>query len=227
MIFNFFQIGESPYPDLLIKSIRSFIPNAYIIHSTDLISKSYYGVDRIFRYDGDSSKLMSFRLESNLAINLTEKTIFLDSDMLIVKNFSLNQWLENDVILCSREFNSDNYIKTSFRGLNLIQYKNKTFGEIWPFLGCLNIVHGPNFWNECTKKLENMDSQLLAWYSDQEAIRDVFNEKQEKFSFAFAKESLFACLPEFVSKSLSPSIIHFKGPSRKEAMIKMANELFR
>lgn len=226
MIFNFFQTGESLYPPLLIRSIRKFFPDAFIIHTTDLSSRSYEGVDRLYRHDGDSSKFMAFRIEANLHINLTEQAIFLDSDMLISRKFTLDKWEKNDAVLCLREFNNESIIKTTFRGLNLVQYKNKTFGEIWPFLGCLNIVKGSNFWLECNNKLKSVDPQMLAWYSDQEVIRDVYNEKKDQLLFDFARESLFACLPEFADINSMPFIMHFKGSQRKDLMVKLSKELF-
>ena len=140
MIFCFFQIGEVIFTELLIKSIRKYVPVSYIIQSTDIKTKAISGVDKTFRYDGDISNLMTFRLESNANIELSAQTIFLDTDMLVLRNFTLANFNSYDVVLCQREFDIEGIVNTKFNGMNMTMYENKTLKEAWPFLGCLNIL---------------------------------------------------------------------------------------
>jgi len=225
MNFCFFQLGDSILPPLLIKSIRKYFPEAFIIQSTDLKTKSINGVDKTCRYDGDISNLMTFRLESNANIGITDPTIFLDTDMLIFKCFTLNNFIDSQVVLLEREFDVNKIINTKFNGMNMTQYENKTLKEAWPYLGCLNIIGDNFFWDDCAKILKGLDPQFHFWYGDQEAIKR-YVEKNPNLNYGFAKESIFACLPEYVNSEKLPNIVHFKGPKRKELMLKIANELF-
>ena len=225
MIFCFFQIGDAIFPELLIKSIRKYIPDAYVIQSTDTKTKAILGVDKTYRYDGDISNLMTFRLESNANIDIPGQIIFLDTDMLILRNFTLVNFIGCDVVLCEREFGIDGIVNTKFKGMNMSMYENKTFKEAWPFLGCFNIVNNKSFWKNCSAILDQLDPQFHFWYGDQEAIKR-FVEKNSLLKYGFARESEFACLPEHIHSNNFPYIAHFKGQQRKALMIKAARELF-
>ena len=225
MIFCFFQIGDAIFPELLIKSIRKYIPDAYIIQSTDIKTKAISGVDKTYRYDGDTSNLMTFRLESNSNIDLPGQTIFLDTDMLVLRNFTLDNFIDCDVVLCEREFDIEGIVNTKFNGMNMTMYEGKTLKEAWPFLGCFNIVKNKYFWRDCSEILDTLDPQFHFWYGDQEAIKR-FVEKNSSFNYGFAKESKYACLPEHIKENNLPCIAHFKGQQRKDLMIKIARELF-
>ncbi len=225
MNFAFLQIGELTLPTLLVKSIRKYIPNAYIIQISDLKTGKVEGVDKIYRYDGDTSNLMTFRLESHANLDITEQTIFLDTDMLILKFFPLSDFASCDVVLCEREFGLDGIVNTKYNGMNMTMYQNKSFQEVWPFLGCLNIVKNKSFWSGCSDILSNLDPQFHFWYGDQEAIK-IFVRNNPLLNYGMAKESLFACLPEYINLEKLPYIAHFKGKARKGLMLKMANELF-
>jgi hypothetical protein len=225
MNFSFFYIGDSILPSLLIKSIRHHIPDAFIIQSTDLSTAAIDGVDKIWRYDGDISNLMTFRLESNANLNIKEQTIFLDTDMLMLKNFTLSNFVNHDVVLCEREFGLNGIVNTKYNGMNMTMYENKSFKEVWPFLGCLNITKDNSFWEGCSDILKNLDPQFHFWYGDQEAIK-IFVRDNPLLNYGIAKESFFACLPEYIDLKNLPYIAHFKGKARKELMLKMANELF-
>ena len=225
MIFCFFQVGDVIFPELLVKSIRKYIPNAYIIQSTDIKTKAICGVDKIYRYDGDISNLMTFRLESNANIDLLGQTIFLDTDMLVLRNFTLANFIDHDVVLCEREFDIKAIVNTKFNGMNMTMYENKTLKEAWPFLGCLNIVKDKSFWKVCSEILHALDPQFHFWYGDQEAIKR-FTQKNPSLNYGYARESEYACLPEYIKGNEFPLIAHFKGHHRKDLMIKMASELF-
>ena len=225
MIFCFFQIGEVIFTELLIKSIRKYVPDSYIIQSTDIKTKAISGVDKTFRYDGDISNLMTFRLESNANIDIPGQTIFLDTDMLVLRNFTLANFNSYDVVLCQREFDIEGIVNTKFNGMNMTMYENKTLKEAWPFLGCLNIVKDKSFWKDCSEILIGLDPQFHFWYGDQEAIK-IFVEKNPSLKYGYAKESKYACLPEHIKGHELPLIAHFKGHHRKDLMVKMAKELF-
>ena len=74
---------------------------------------------------------MTFRLLAFSELRLTTAAIYLDTDMLVVAPLDVKGLLgENDVALCLREFGTQDTINTSFKGMNLIEYQGKTFGEV-------------------------------------------------------------------------------------------------
>ena len=88
--FVFLHVGEDTRPNLLVKSIRKYFEKSYIYQCTDLASKEVDGVDKVFRYDGDVKNIMRFRLEAFSSLNLEEKAIYLDTDMLVIKKFDVD-----------------------------------------------------------------------------------------------------------------------------------------
>ena len=63
MNFIFLHVGLDIRPYFLVKSIRKFFKEATIIQCTDLVTQKVDGVDEVIRHDGDTSNLMTFRLE--------------------------------------------------------------------------------------------------------------------------------------------------------------------
>jgi lipopolysaccharide biosynthesis glycosyltransferase len=82
----------------LVKSIRKYFQNSCIYQCTDLTSKEIDGVDKVFRYDGDIKNLMTFRLEIFSLLNIQEKAIYLDTDMLVINKFDIDKKFGNFVL---------------------------------------------------------------------------------------------------------------------------------
>ena len=220
--FCFLHVGEDSRPNLLVKSIRKHFPRAFIYQCTDLISNQIDGVDKIFRYDGDIKNLMTFRLEAFSFIDIKEKTIYLDTDMLVINKFNIDM-NGCDAILCKRSFSLDAIFNTSFLGMNLSEYQNKTLDEVYPYLACFTVTSSSNFWGEAANILKSLDEKFHYWYGDQEAIKRI--KEKKLFNISSVEESIFACLPEKINQKSPPNLIHFKGPSRKSLMIGMASQM--
>ncbi len=123
MDFIFLHVGSDIRPYFLVKSIRKFFKNAMIIQCSDPLTKQVDGVDQVLRYDGDISNLMTFRLEVFSLINIKNLSIFLDTDMLVLNEFTLDDFSENDAILCKRSFGLNSPINISFKGMDLSEIK--------------------------------------------------------------------------------------------------------
>ena len=220
--FVFLHVGEDTRPNLLVKSIRKYFENPYIYQCTDLATKEVDGVDKVFRYDGDTKNLMTFRLEAFSSLNIEEKAIYLDTDMLVINKFDIDI-NHCDAILCKRSFGLDKLFNASFRGMDLSEYKNMTLGDVYPFLACFTVTKSSTFWKEAFNILKSLDKKFHFWYGDQEALKKI--AASNKFKISTVEEAIFACLPEEINHSLLPNLIHFKGPSRKSLMIDMANQM--
>jgi len=223
MDFIFLHVGSDIRPYFLVKSIRKFFKEVTIIQCTDLTTQKVEGVDEVIRHGGDISNLMTFRLEAFSLIDTKKQSVFLDTDMLVLKEFNLDNYFESDAALCKRSFGLDSVINTSFRGMDLSEYKNHTLGAVYPYLACFTLVQSKEFWKEADAILKLLDKKFHFWYGDQEALKKI--AASNKFKISTVEEAIFACLPEEINHSLLPNLIHFKGPSRKSLMIDMANQM--
>jgi hypothetical protein len=165
---------------------------------------------------------MRFRLEAFSSLNLEEKAIYLDTDMLVIKKFDVDI-SHCDAILCKRSFDLDNLFNASFRDMDLSEYQNMTLGDVYPFLGCFTVTKSPALWKEAFNIQKSLDKKFHYWYGDQEALKII--KAKNMFNIDTVYESIFACLPEQVDKFNLPNIIHFKGAARKNFMFDVSAQM--
>src|SRR6185436_4417473 len=220
--FAFLHVGEdSTLPAILVKSIRRFHPAATIVQCTDKSSSAVVGVDQVSRLDGDSAKLMTFRLASFAALEAGAPMLFLDTDMIVLRKLDFTAMLDGyDVAICRREFDINVEINTRLRNLEFAEHTGRTLGEVYPYLACTTLTRDNAFWLACLEELEKLDAKFHVWYGDQQAMREVVD--RGRFRVRLLPESVYACLPNRPQKSSAPRILHFKGPALKQAMIDTA-----
>jgi hypothetical protein len=214
--FVFFHVGDIFYPTLLTKSIKKFNPDSKIFYITDKKNKNIEGVTNTIRIDCNSDNLMTGRLLGFSELKLNTPAIYIDSDVLITKNIPNELFDQNEIYLCKRSFMIDSVINTSFKNMDLSEYKNKTLGEIYPFIACFTYAANYKFWEECHKILINLNKKFHYWYGDQEALR-IIND-QKKFNIGYLNESLICSTPEMLNEISKVYSVHFKGPQRKKLM---------
>lgn len=214
--FVFLHVGDDPVVKMLVQSIHKTNPDARLIQCADPLTAQIAGTTDIYRHEGDTSNLMTFRLEAFSGLGLNEPAIYLDTDMLVLTELNSEDILaETDVACCERSFGRDLLINTSFRGMDLSEYKNMTLGEVYPILAAFTVTRTFDFWEACAKRLLALEDKFHFWYGDQEAMRDV--ARLNIFDLRLIPESVYACLPEFAQKT-SPKLLHFKGAQRKKLM---------
>jgi len=214
--FVFLHVGVDPLVELLVRSIHKTNPDARVIQCADPLTGPVAGATEVYRHDGDTSNLMTFRLEAVSGLGLQEPAIYLDTDMLVLSELTSEEILADaDVACCERSFGRDSALNTSFRGMDLSEYAGKTLGEVYPILAAFTVTRTFNFWAACFERLLTLDHKFHYWYGDQEAMRDV--SRLNRFNLRLIPESVFACLPEF-AQGTSPKLLHFKGAQRKEWM---------
>lgn len=222
--FVFLQVGDDPMVNMLIKSIKAFNIDSKIIQCSDYETKKFEGVSDIFRIDSNKENLMTFRLEAFSKLSLTNSAIYLDTDILVLRDIPVDKLLgDSDVALCHRSFGRDNFLNTNFKKMNLSEYKNKTLEDVYPILACFTIAKSHAFWGACLEKLYSMDEKFHFWYGDQEAMREI--AKSGEFSCQYLNESEVACLPEYYKKN-AEYCLHFKGAQRKLLMNDYYDKLF-
>ena len=226
MSFVFLHVGEDiSAPALLVSSIRRQTPDAQIIQCSDGATQEVPGVSAVHRETGDTGNLMSFRLAAFAALGLDRPAAYVDTDMLFVRPVDPVRVLgDTDVAVCDRSFGRDDVINTAFRGMDLTEYANRTFGEIYPYIACFTVTRGPAFWQACHEELLRLPEKFRFWYGDQEAIRNVADGGA--FRVKKLPESICGCLPDRLAEiSGAPRVLHFKGPQRKQPMIDHARSM--
>jgi hypothetical protein len=214
--FVFLHVGVDPNVELLVRSVHKTNPNARVIQCTDQLTERVNGATEIYRHTGDTSNLMTFRLEAFSTLGLQEPAIYLDTDMLVLDELNAEDILvDADVACCERSFQRDATINTQFRGMDLTEYADKTFGEVYPILAAFTVTRAFDFWAACFERLLTLDKKFYYWFGDQEAMRDV--AQLGRFNVTLIPEAEFACLPEF-AQGTSPKVLHFKGAQRKAWM---------
>ena len=222
----FLHVGvETLLPTLLVRSLRLHHPNARILQCSDRNTPEIKGVDEVFRFVGDVSNLMTFRLQCFSSLDTTNPTLFLDTDMLCVGSLDPTQIIQDaDVAVCAREFGCQDILNTSFCGMDLSEYSGKALGDIYPYVACATVTRSGKFWEDCLRNLRQLHPKFHFWYGDQEAIRNVANSGAYKVKFL--KESEYGCLPDQkMPIAHAPRLYHFKGARRKSMMIDYARNL--
>ncbi len=202
------------------------MPTARIIQCSDSDSTAVRGVDQVFRVEGDSTQLMTFRLKAFRDLGLESPALYMDTDMLLLRPIDLGVILEKkDAVVCERSFKrNEKFGQLKFKNFVFECYAGKTLMQAHPYIACFTITRNWKFWDTAYEILSGMPVMFHAWFGDQEAIKRVV----ESGSWIVKKvpESTYACLPEmFVSSTSKPRLMHFKGPERKALMLNYLRRL--
>ena len=213
-ILNNNQTDQSIYKTF-INSIYTFYPEAEVIQVSDKRTPALDKVSNVFRYDGDTNKIMEFRINANKELGLKKPAIYLDSDMIITNRFDINKMLNfNKTILLRRSFDLNTKFNTKIKNQEFDEYYNYTIDKVFPILACLLKTNSYAFWEEMSKCLYSLEDKFLYWYGDQEILKKLYLENKERFYLI--EEKHFACPPQFLDKKKFPYLIHFKGLQNKE-----------
>jgi hypothetical protein len=224
--FAFLHVGDDTrLPALLTASIRKLHRAATIIQCADPQTPEVPGVDGVHRIAGDASRLMTLRLEAFATLPGEEPTLYLDTDMLCFSACDPRKVLGNhDVALCAREFGLSGPLNTANMGIDVSEYRDRPWHEVYPYVACATITRGAAFWRDCLQTLLGLDAKFQRWYGDQEALREV--AKAGRYRVTTLPESVYGCLPEALAMvEEDPVFVHFKGPKRKSQMAEMARVL--
>ena len=218
--FYFFHIGDDiDLPKMMVNSIRITNKNSRIFQLTDTTTKQIPITDGCYRFKGNSSSIMKFRMEAyaQTTLNKSRYSIFLDTDMLVLKEIKLNKLFEkSDLILCEREFNKNELVNIDFDNMKMKEYEGKLMGEAWPYLGCFIGVNNSKSLITMNQMYEELKKKYKRWYGDQIILKKFASENPSKTSFVAETEYAYIPLNNRISKEAK--IIHFKGKRLKSYM---------
>ena len=231
MNIAFFHTGDNIIqPEMLCRSARKVFKgqNLKITHITNNITPKVDSADQIFRTNGLNglgimhARMISYR---DYLKTFREPTVFLDTDMLIIRRFILD--LSKGPKLCQRSYGLNTclkpYIIKDKTKILFPEFTRKSFGKIFPYVGCFFADKDEFFIDKALSIYEKLDERYKLWYGDQIALKEA--ALQEKVSSI--KEKHIACDPHDYNKAKHPvAILHFKGGDQKALMKDFFLKLF-
>ena len=225
--FYFFHIGnDNDLAQMMINSIKFTNKNSKIYQLTDKNTPQIDKVDDCYRFDGNKNNIMKFRMEaySKTQLNKNRYSLFLDTDMLVLKKLNLSKYFKNsEVLLCKREINVHQIVNIDFNNMDMQEYNNKSVGEVWPYLGCLIGVKNSSSLIRMNQMYNNLEEKYKIWYGDQIILKTFVHQNYSKTSFVGELE--YAHVPSDNKISKDTKIIHFKG-NRLKPYMKICYEYF-
>lgn len=216
MNFFFFHVGENDfYPKMMVSSIKFHHPEAKIFQVSDYDTKQIDFVTNCYRFNGNKHHLMKFRIDaySNIPIDTKSENIFLDTDMLLIQKLDLKKFFhKNETLFCERFYNRDNLVNISLHNLDMLEYKDQTMAQAWPFLGSFIVTKNNNFFKELSEIYCQLEEKYMFWYGDQIALKKYFSI--HKKSISIASESIYSHLPNKNKYENYAKILHFKGQKK-------------
>jgi hypothetical protein len=217
MNFVFYHIGSDAHlPGMLVQSILKTNPDSDITQVSDCNTKPIAGVTQFVQFD---SKKITFddlckkRCEFYSQLKTQGPTVYIDTDMLVIKKLDPKDIFRNsNIVLCKRFW--DGTIHSTDINDNLYTFRNKNLSEIWPYLGCFVACRDNSFWNSLHKIIQTLPKEKDDWFADQHALK-IFADSN---NFSYVSEQQYGCLPDEEHNNFdNASILHFKG-SRKKIM---------
>ena len=210
---------------ILTFSLRKSNPNSNIIQITDDISNKINGIDDIIIHSFDSNKFMFDRLNSQiLTLKKFGPTIFLDTDMIVVKNlYEIHKLLfKFDLIISKRSKNF--MLKESYNDLQFPEFRKKLVNEIMPYNGGFVACKNIESLELVQKYYLILNENYFKWFGDQIAIKRAIDEK--KFLTKIVKEEIYNYSPvNYMDFKKEVAIYHFKG-GKKEWINKFIEEYY-
>jgi hypothetical protein len=206
-----YRVPHSNLIPYFLEAAKKNNPFAKTILLTDLETKtSDYGFDKVVRRPISQTQLMLERMRLQyeaLATNEGDDILFLDTDILILRNIS-------------NVFNDDFDLGVTIRD-NPIEAPEFTM----PYNNGVVFVAGRAsqaisfLWRNLISNVENMNSQLHAWSGNQFAMRDFLGDRKagDTFTIAGIKTKVFPCSThnytprEEEEETHDKWILHFKG----------------
>jgi hypothetical protein len=214
--FAFFHIGEDlSLPTMLVNSIKKTNPKSKVIQLSDSMTDQVSQTDEIQKFSGNKDKIMYFRAEAYLQSNFKNPTLFIDTDMLVIREINVDDIFKNkDFVFCERYF--DSRINPNY----LIHHKleeniGKTWKQFCPYLGCLIGAKNKKIFQEIYKNYNKLDQKYHQWNGDQMALHETYKKFK---NIGLVSEKNYA-YPISVGENFNEVfIIHFKGNAKDKML---------
>lgn len=215
----FFWRGQDiSFPTILVLSIRrTFGADFDVVQLSDLDTPEVEGVSRCQRMKL-SALMMVARLEAYRGLAISEPTLFLDADMMVVKPFDLPALQANEIGVTPR----GDRVAINWRApIEFPEFKGKYFCDEMPYIYSFVYTGTPDLFAHQLDQLRKLPRRFQEWYGDQVTL------KRELDSGRFVRRDFDVRVYNRAVKSvgefnvvlgteLDVCIVHFKGPKGKD-----------
>ncbi len=220
----FFWIGQdTTIPSMLVRSIRAAFGADFNVHQlSDRDTPMVDGVTthkklKLSRY------IMVARLEAYAAMNVSEPTLFLDADMLVLRAFDLPPLAENEVGV-TRRGERDTYRIPERDWAEFPEFTDKDSAQVMPYIFSFVYVRSTIVFLRQLNALRRLPKRFHRWYGDQVTLKSELDAPGRfavrNFDIDIYNRSVRSRW-EFEEVRAAPEgvcIAHFKGPDSKVAM---------
>jgi len=211
MNFVFYHSGYNKnLPNLLVQSILKTNPGNNIIQVSDHNTSAVTGITKFIQFEADAPSYFSKqRCEFYAQLEITGPTVYLDTDMLVIKKLSeIDIFHNSNTVFCKRFW--DGMIHSLDPADRLYAFRNQSLKEVWPYLACFIACRDNNFWKNLYKIVKTLPWEKDDWFADQHALKIIMSINSEQISHV--SEQQYGCLPDQEDSNISAaSILHFKG----------------
>lgn len=220
----FFWIGQDvTIPTLLCRSIRNvFGPRFNVYQLSDHLTPKVEGVTH-FKKMKLSPHIMVARLEAYAALDVTEPTLFLDADMLVLRPFDLPQLAENEVGVTIRGARDTLHFSEQYLE-RYPEFANKDTAQVMPYIFSFVYVHSQLLFLRQLIALRKLPKRYHRWFGDQITLKNEI-DSSTRFTARYFDITLYnrtvRSRGEFEEVIASPQpvfLAHFKGPESKSVM---------
>jgi len=220
----FFWIGQdTTIPSMLVRSVRAAYGANFNVHQlSDRDTPMVEGVTthkklKLSRF------IMVARLEAYAALSISEPTLFVDADMLLLRAFDLPPLADNEVGV-TRRGERDTYRIPERDWAEFPEFAEKDSAQVMPYIFSFVYVRSTIVFLRQLNALRRLPKRFHRWYGDQVTLKseldapgrfavrhfdiDIYNRSvRSRWEFEEVRAA-----PEGVC------IAHFKGPDSKAAM---------
>lgn len=217
----FFWVGQNTgIPALLVQSIRRTLgAEIELVQLSDRATPRIDGVSACQSLKL-SSRIMVARLEAYASLTIKQPTLFLDADMLVVRDFDLPPLAPNEVGVTRR---NDNALINWRYPVDFPEFNGKYLLDEMPYIYSFVYTNSEILFVRQLNQLRKLPKRYQEWYGDQVTLKrelsadrfvirdfnaEIYNRTVR--SLVEFKEVLATC-PEL-------RIAHFKGPLSKPEM---------
>lgn len=220
----FFWIGpDVTIPTLLVRSIRAAFGSHFNVHQlSDRETPIIEGVTTHKKLKL-SPHIMVARLEAYAALSISEPTLFLDADMLVLRPFDLPPLAENAVGVTLRgERDTIRFSKREWA--EFPEFTEKDSAQMMPYIFSFVYVKSTVLFLRQLNALRKMPKRFQRWYGDQMTLKSEL-DAPGRFTLQNFDVNIYNCTVrsrwefEEIRNAANPvCIAHFKGPDSKVAM---------
>ena len=214
----FWKGQDTSFPTILVLSIRrTFGSDIEVVQLSDPDTPEVEGVSRCQRMKL-SPLMMVARLEAYRSLAISEPTLFLDADMMVVKPFDLPALQANEIGVTPR----DERVEINWRApIEFPEFKGKYFCDEMPYIYSFIYTSTPELFARQLDQLRKLPRRFQEWYGDQVTLKHELDSQQRFIRRDFdvrIYNRAVQSVGEFnvvLGTELDVCIVHFKGPRGK------------